>query len=205
MTHSSNCYHCRKAIDLMEVFHEDDLRAIIGLSGSFDRHAHVVMGYCYLFGCSPLKLKAKKLRLLLEEMKRLFDAEAFTWERVKYSISRAGIAEALDVMVKRNFSTPLSNHNYLKQVMIDIAGREYQSKSRQGEKDLRKREGAAMSGGSYPLPEEQVEPPGRFKGDHNADASKMITPEPDAGKYLSREENLRRMSELTGKIGTISK
>ena len=173
MKSSLNCPYCRKAIDIMELLHDGDLHAIIKLSGSFDRHAHVVMGYCYLFGCSPLKLKAKKLRLLLEEMKRLFDAEAFTWERVKYSISRSGIAEALDVMVKRNFSTPLSNHNYLKQVMIDIAGREYQSKSRQGEKDLRKREGVIMSSGrpaeksltrevnriTYPLPEERVEPP----------------------------------------------
>lgn len=171
----------------MELLHDSDLLAIIRLSGSFDRHAHVVMGYCYLFGCSPLKLKAKKLRLLLEEMKRLFDAEAFTWERVKYSISRSGIAEALDVMVKRNFSTPLSNHNYLKQVMIDIAGREYQSKSRQGEKDLRKREGVAMSGGSYPLPEEKVEPP---KSEHHK------VPEGESS-YLSRDENRKRAQDLT--------
>jgi len=136
----------------MELSHESDLLAIINLSCSFDRHAHVVMGYCYLFGVSPLKMKAKKLRLLLLELKRLFDAEAFTYDRRKYVISRAGIAEALDIMVKRSFTKPLNNHNYLKLVMVDIAEREYQDRSRQGEKELRKRENAVMAGNRPALP-----------------------------------------------------
>jgi len=59
-------------------------------------------------------------------------------------------------MVKRNFTKHLTNHNYLKQIMIGIAEREAGDKSRQGEKDLRKKEAGLMTGGRYPVQEEQI-------------------------------------------------
>jgi hypothetical protein len=147
----------------MEIFHESDTSAIIMMLPSFGKHAHAVMGYCYLFGVTPFRLKAKKLRLLLEELKRLFDSESFSFEKRKYGISHAGIAEALDVMIKRNFSRTLPNHNYLKQIMIGISEREGKAAGRQAEKDLRKKEAGLMSGsrdaGPYPVPEERVDLP----------------------------------------------
>lgn len=141
-----DCPYCRKGLDLMELHLESDLNVIIRMMPAFNGHAHLVMGYCYLFGVSPLKLKAKKLRILLEEMKRLFDAEAFSFEKKKYTISRQGIAEALDIVVKREFATLLHNHNYLKQVMIGIADRERQVASKQAERDLRIKEQRILSG-----------------------------------------------------------
>jgi len=157
----------------MEIFHESDTSAILQMLPSFgNKYAPLAMGYCYLFGVTPFRLKAKKLRLLLEELKRLFDAESFTFEKRKYAISHAGIAEALDAMIKRNFTRTLLNHNYLKQVMIGIAEREAQAAGRSAEKDLRKREGALMSGSrdgksltdhvndsKYLVLDESVEPP----------------------------------------------
>lgn len=143
----AKCPFCLRELDLMEVFHESDTSAIIMMLPSFGtKYAPLVMGYCYLFGVTPFRLKAKKLRLLLEEMKRLFDAESFTFEKRKYGISHAGIAEALDVMIKRNFTRPLPNHNYLKSVMVTISEREGKVAGRQAEKDLRKREDALRSG-----------------------------------------------------------
>jgi len=204
MKRSGRCPNCMAIFDLYEACMDEEIKTQQQYKDSFGKHGNAVIAYIELFGAGPVSTPGK-YQMLLREMKRLFDAEAFSFQKRLCQISSAGIAEALSITVKQNFGTRLTNDNYLKRVMITISEREYQDKSRQGEKDLRKREGAAMSGGSYPLPEERVEPPGRFKGDHNADASKMITPEPDAGKYLSREENLRRMSELTGKIGTISK
>jgi len=141
-----DCPYCRKELNLMELNLEQDLNAIIRTMSAFGSHGHLVMAYCYLFGVSPLKLKAKKYRILLEEMKRLFDAEAFISEKRKFNISRQGIAEALDIVVKREFTTTLHNHNYLKQVMIGIAERERGDASRRAEKDLRQKETQILAG-----------------------------------------------------------
>lgn len=130
----------------MEMQLDNDLHAIIKLMPAFGQHTHVAMGYCYLFGVSPLRLKAKKLRVLLEELRRLFETESFIYERRRYAISRAGIAEALDVMVKRNFSSTLTNHNYLKQVMMGIAEKEAHRASVEAEKVLKKKEEKLMAG-----------------------------------------------------------
>ena len=180
----------------MIVFHESDVTAVIRMLPSFEKHANVVMGYCYLFGVSPMHLKAKKLRILLEELKRLFDGESFTFQRRQYSISRAGIAEALDVMVKRNFTSTLTNHNYLKQIMIGIADREGKAAGRKAEADLRGREEALRSGSRgerYPVPEEAVEAP-----------AQRLRPIPDGRDQLTpeeREANRKRTQELLKKIG----
>ena len=95
--------------------------------------------------------------------------EAFTCERRTYSISRAGIAEALDVMVKREFARTLTNHNYLKQVMIGISEREGKAAGKTAEKDLRRRERKLMAGdreddepppgGEFPPPREVASAP----------------------------------------------
>ena len=64
----------------------------------FGKHAHLVSGYCMLFGISPLKIKARKFRLLLEEMKTLLEQERFSYQKKIYPISAAGIVRALDIM-----------------------------------------------------------------------------------------------------------
>ena len=125
----------------MEMHFEADLQAIIDMMPAFGtRPASLVLGYCHLFGVTPFRIKAKKLRLILEEMKRLFDAQAFSYQKKNYPISHAGIAEALDIVIKKHFETPLDSHNYLKKIMIGISEREGKDKSRLGEKELRKRE-----------------------------------------------------------------
>lgn len=125
----------------MELQMDGDLRFAFEVLPSFgQRYSHLVMGYAYLFGVTPMQIKAKKLRLILEEMKRLFDSQAFSYQKKTYAISHAGIGEALDLCVKKNFSEHLENHNYLKRVMVTIAEREGKNQSRAAEKDLRARE-----------------------------------------------------------------
>ena len=125
----------------MDIQTSKDLEFVIAALPSFGtRYAHLVMGYAQLFGVTPMHLKAKKLRLIIEEMKKLFDAQSFTWQKKTYAISHAGIAEALDICIKKNFSEHLENHNYLKKVMVGISEREGKEGSRRAEKDLRKKE-----------------------------------------------------------------
>lgn len=125
----------------MEIQMDKDLRFVFDALPSFGtRYSHLVMGYCQLFGVTPFAVKSKKLRLLIEEMKRLFDAKAFSFQKKTYAISHSGIAEALDLCVKKDFQQHLENHNYLKRVMVTISEREGKTQSRQAEKDLRARE-----------------------------------------------------------------
>ena len=156
----------------MELQAESDLMAIIRMSASFGKHNNLVWAYAELFGITPMRAKTKKLRSILEELKKLFDGGGFGYQKRLYRITPEGIAEALNVVVKKNFADGLDSHNYLKKVMIGIAEREDKDSGRLAEKDLRKKEASLMSGGrgaesstrpvndsAYPVPEEQVEAP----------------------------------------------
>jgi len=136
-----NCYHCHKELDIMTIQMEEDLRFVFQALPSFGtRYSHLVMGYCQLFGVTPFTIKSKKLRLLIDEMKRLFESQKFSYQKKTYAISHAGIGEALDVMIKRHWNEPLDGHNYLKKVMITISEREEKDGSRKADADTRKRE-----------------------------------------------------------------
>lgn len=180
----------------MEATHDGDLLAVIRMLNAFGPYSGLVCAYTELFGITPLKTKTKKWRLLLEEMKRLFDGESFSYQKRAYRITRAGIAEALNIVVHRHFADPLDSHNYLKKVMIAIADREEQAAGREAEKDLRRREAAIMSGSrvpAYPVPEESVEPP-----------PMCLKSMPDGHEHLTpeqREENRKRVQGLLKKIG----
>ena len=165
-----------------------DLNAIIAMSDAFGRHRAVVWAYAELFGIVPFHAKAKKLRLILEELKKLFDGAGFSYQRRLYRISPEGIAEALNVVIKKNFEGGLDSHNYLKKVMINIAEREEKDSGRRTEKDLRKKEASLMSGSRYPVPEEQVEAP-RMK---TIPAARLTDEQ--------IEENQRRVKVLMGTI-----
>ena len=123
----------------MDVMAEGDLRAIFDLLPKFgsQANANVVFAYCELFGISPLKKHTKKLRVLLEEMARLFEGEQFSYQKKTWRISRKGIADALGATVHRSFTDNLTNHNYLKKIMVSIAEEEARSQGRQAEEDLR--------------------------------------------------------------------
>ena len=176
----------------MEISYESDLLAVIKMLNTFGQHSGLVASYTELFGLTPLKNKRKKWRLLLEEVKRLFDSETFAFQKKTYRISKSGIVEAMNTVVHRNWSTCLENHNYLKKVMIGIAERETQTAGRQAEKDLRTREARLVDGR-------------RDDGGHD-DGHSMLAPNTKGMPKVSmtdeeREENRKRLQSLIRKIG----
>jgi hypothetical protein len=157
MTTTLNCPYCTKEIDIMTIQMDKDLKYVFEALPSFGtRYSHLVMGYCQLFGVTPFHIKAKKLRIILEEMKKLFDAQAFSYQKKTYAISHAGIGEALDICVKKDFGQHLENHNYLKKIMIGISEREGKDKSKTTEKDLRARESKSLGGFGFSTEETPV-------------------------------------------------
>jgi len=169
------CPYCRRECDFEEVQMDADLHAIIRMLPSFGPHANLVAAYTELFGITPLKTRRKKWRLLLEEMKRLFDGESFIFNRHAYPITRAGIAEALSLIVHRHWESHLENHNYLKKIMIGISEREGKVAGLAAEKELYKREGKLRAGDR---PEEADEIPPEAK----AEIAKIFGPD----KVLNR-------------------
>lgn len=135
------CPYCHKDLDIMNIQMDEDLRFVFQALPSFGtRYSHLVMGYCQLFGVTPFSIKSKKLRLLIEEMTRLFESQKFSYQKRTYAISHAGIGEALDIMIKRHWNEPIDGHNYLKKVMITISEREEKDGSRKSDANLKKRE-----------------------------------------------------------------
>jgi hypothetical protein len=148
------CPYCRREIDLLDVQEDNDLVSIVKTMAGFGRHGGIVWAYMELFGNSPLRSKRKKLLLLLQEMKILFEGGEFLFQKKRYKISQPGISEALNIMAHRQFETPLDSHNYLKKIMIGISDREAQEAGRQAEKVLRKKEEILMTGRREPDPTE---------------------------------------------------
>jgi len=124
----------------MEIKADEDLMAIIKLVPVFGKHSSLVWAYAELFGATIHKTKVKKFRLLLEQMASLFRTGAFRYQKKSYKISTDGIAEALNITVQRDFQTRLENHNYLKKIMISLAGNEQKEAGKQAERKLRKSE-----------------------------------------------------------------
>jgi len=134
------CPQCGYKCNYMEIKADEDLTAIMKLIPVFGRHSSLVWAYAELFGATVHKTKVKKFRLLLEEMAGLFHTGAFRYQKKAYRISQDGIADALNIVVHRDFQTRLESHNYLKKIMISIAGKEEDATGKMAEKDLRERE-----------------------------------------------------------------
>lgn len=134
------CPECGKRINPLEAWMEDEWVEVIKLLPSFDNNGRLVMEYCEKFGVSPLRIKGKKLLRLLKELSALFTQGKFRYQKREYGISVAGIVEALKVVNNKAFDNPLENHNYLKKVMIDIAGRERKQVRDTQDRAVRERE-----------------------------------------------------------------
>lgn len=144
MTMKITCPHCGTKIDLAEASADQDYLAIMQIYGTFEPNvAPLVWGYVELFGVLPFGKNLKKLRTLMGDVKKLLDSEAFTYDRQLYHISRKGIVDALNVIIRRHWTSRLKNHNYLKEVMRSAADKEAQTAGKQAEGDLYEKEAAA--------------------------------------------------------------
>ena len=148
------CPYCAKKFDPMESSHDDNLRAIMGISAIFGKESPLVWAYLELFGVVPFRKRARKLRVLMDDMKRLWELERFTYRKKEYGITRRGIAGALHTVTLHHFTDRLTNHNYLKKIMMGIAEKEAESVGKQAERDLREKENRLRKGEKIPTPEE---------------------------------------------------
>ena len=119
---------------------DDDWQAILKLISQFDRNGMLFFEYVENFGTHPLRLKTKKIRRLLEELYELYREGKFRFKNKLCHISRQGIVEALKTVCNKQFDPPLTNHNYLKQVMIGIAEKEEKLRAAEQERSLRQKE-----------------------------------------------------------------
>ncbi len=197
MSTTFTCPHCRRESDYGDIQMDADLMAIIKMTPVFGKNDNLVWAYCELFGIRPLSSRRKKLRLLLEEMKALFQAEGFFYQKKQYRINQAGIASALSLMTHKHWESNMENHNYLKKIMIGIAETDARTESKEAEKDLRKKEAALMSRcGRHPT----IVSPSRdgeiINPKVNNSAGSGLQPEPNVN-----EEGLRKVRKLLETIG----
>lgn len=151
---------------------------IIRLLPELGAHGRLAWEYVELFGVRPIRMKQAKILRRLQEVARLFREERFVYRKKTYTISRAGILEALKEVCNRTFEEPLTNDNYLKRVMMGISDRE-----RKGHRDEQDREQREREAKKKPQVRQR--------------------PEEDSGNDvpLPAGEISRRAADLVGKIG----
>jgi len=138
------CPKCAYKFDYREAIMCDDWRGIITLLPVFGTHGKLVFEYVEKFGIKPLTIKSSKVLRLLRQMGKLFEIESFEWRKSNKSLSKSGIVEALDIVVNKNFDTPIENHNYLKKVMVGISDRERKENSKRAEREMREKETSSV-------------------------------------------------------------
>ncbi len=155
------CPKCRQEYDLKATIREEDLFAILQMRDVFVPNSALVFEYADLFD-TVRPIKAAKLLRLLTELKVVWKSGEFNHGKRRFKISRDGMAQALRTVCNRTFSEPLTNHNYLKKVMVSISEKEEEARSIQDEKALKKKEGKLRSG-RRPENEEKGSMPDWFK------------------------------------------
>lgn len=141
------CPHCGKVFDLREAIIDEEWREILKLMSELDGHGKLFLEYIENFGVHPLRIRTKKISRLLSELHEIYTSGIFKFKNKVYRISKKGVIEALKTVCNKQFDPPLTNHNYLKQVMIGIAEREEKERRREEERKLKEREDAIRNYG----------------------------------------------------------
>lgn len=127
----------------------DWLEIISDVMPTFGAHAKLALEYVEKFGTNPIRMKGKKILRLLKEVQKLFTGGRFVYQKKTYRISSAAVVASIGTVNNREFDRPLTNHNYLKQVMIQAAKDELKQKRVGLDRELKKREdGGRMAAGS---------------------------------------------------------
>lgn len=141
----AKCPRCRFEYGYTEAVVDRDLLEIIRMQADFSPHARLVFEYAELFDATR-PVKAKKLLRVLTEIREMYVPGEFVFQKSRYGISRNGIAGSLKVVCGKHFTEPLSNHNYLKKVMISMAEEEAKKRSVEEERKLKEKETGLRTG-----------------------------------------------------------
>ncbi|MCK5235553.1 MAG: hypothetical protein KAR06_01095 [Deltaproteobacteria bacterium] len=147
-----NCPKCRSPYDYREACRDEDLSRILDILPCFASNSRLIKEYLGLFGAvRPLK-PSKFLRLLCE-MQSLWTHGRFDHGKRHFTISKEGIVEALEAVCNRTFTEPLTNHNYFKKVMINVADEEFNNARKEKDKKHAERESKLRQGRRPEKPE----------------------------------------------------
>ena len=134
------CPYCHKDFDFREAIIEKSWKDIIDVVVDCSPHGSLMFEYVMKFGVESLRIKPVKALRLLQEVRRVYKDEKFTYRRRVYKISSRGVGEALRVVCNKQFDPPLGDHNYLKAVMIKIAEKEEKARVKRLDERHRKME-----------------------------------------------------------------
>ena len=137
------CPYCTAKIELEAVLKDTIILQAFKMLPEFGMHARLVFEYAELFRIGP-PFNARKLVRILTEVKE-FSQGHFDFQKRRYEISRDGLATALRTVCNAQLKSPITGHNYLKRVMIDISEKEKEGRSKDDERKLRDRESDAKN------------------------------------------------------------
>ena len=135
------CPVCGEMFSVRDAMMDAEWKEIlVDVAPMFGPHAKLVFEYVELFGVNPLRTRPKKILRLMKEVSRLFTSGRFGYQKKTYTISQPGVVAALSIVCNKEFDRPLTNHNYLKQVMIQQAKDELKQMREAQERAQRERE-----------------------------------------------------------------
>ncbi len=134
-----NCPYCGEKFELEAYLKDKTIMRAILLLPEFVPHHRIAWEYAEKFRIGP-PLNAHKLVRVLEEVLDLMKSGAFDFQKKRYEISREGVAEGMRTVCNAQIKGALTNHNYLKKILIDISDRERERRGKEDEQGRRKRE-----------------------------------------------------------------
>lgn len=185
------CPACGAQISLDQAGQAAELVALARAGQAFGEDWPLVSEYLNCFRRRADGALAVKKRLrLAREVYQMWQGGHFAFERQEYRVSRAGLREGLTQAVNREL-VGLANHNYLKKILMETAKEE----SRDGERELRRREERLMGGARGAEPVGRASPPAIAAG--RPDPLESLSPA-DLDKYqrlLATTLDMTRKSE----------
>lgn len=141
------CANCGHEINLVDDRKGAALMDCIRMSGRFGQACNPMFEYALLrLGGRSIKDQELKLVRILEGLLKLWEGGKFGLQKKAYTISQAGVLEALKMTCDRKFDGALENDNYLKKIMAGISEEEEKERGRQAEKALREKENKLRAG-----------------------------------------------------------
>jgi len=135
------CPACGADISLAEATQAADLQELDKVAAAFGGDWPLVKEYLACFK-GKRELKADKLLRLAKEVQEIWHTGRFSSGGAWYEVGRDEFREALKATCNQ-VTPPLSNHNYLKRVLMAAA----EKTSQRRERELRDREDRLMAGG----------------------------------------------------------
>lgn len=155
MSQTLVCPACGAEISLEQFEQAADILALHRLAAAFGDDWGLVREYVELFR-GKQALKVVKILRLAREIWEIWSRGRFLSNRQEYEVGREEFKEALRITCNQ-VSPPLSNHNYLKKVLVKAA----EKTSKRQERELRDREEHLRSGlrtaGETPVPPDDPE------------------------------------------------